>query len=178
MMPALPGKIQSGVDNDRSVAIPNTFQSRSRAGESTPVLPRPFVRVTGRCFAGRALSLPQYEGAGPAPCIPRQSPLFLSKNLFFRQHKRTLCTTRFSKTPRASVLFPADRVPCGNSVVFHALFGHYRLDPSRHLHPVNPWVTWWWFRQRERLPLSCYAGVGIAWTLIMVVPSRDRFMKS
>jgi hypothetical protein len=35
--------------------------------------------------------------------------------------------------------------------------------------PFTLWVTWWWFKQRERLPLSYYAGVGIAWTLIAVV---------
>lgn len=37
------------------------------------------------------------------------------------------------------------------------------------LTPFTLWVTWWWFRQRERLPLQYYAGVGIAWMLIAVV---------
>lgn len=35
--------------------------------------------------------------------------------------------------------------------------------------PVTIAVTWWWFRQRERLPLQYYACVGVAWTLIAVV---------
>jgi hypothetical protein len=35
--------------------------------------------------------------------------------------------------------------------------------------PFTIWVTWWWFRPRERLSLRYYAGVGIAWTLIAVV---------
>ena len=35
--------------------------------------------------------------------------------------------------------------------------------------PFTIVVTWWWFRQRERLPLQYYAGVGVAWTLIAVV---------
>ena len=28
--------------------------------------------------------------------------------------------------------------------------------------PFTLWVTWWWFSQRERLPLQYYAGVGMA----------------
>ena len=35
--------------------------------------------------------------------------------------------------------------------------------------PVTIAVTWWWFRQRECLPLQYYAGVGVAWMLIAVV---------
>jgi hypothetical protein len=35
--------------------------------------------------------------------------------------------------------------------------------------PFTVWVTWWWFRPREPLPLQYYAEVGIAWTLIAVV---------
>ena len=35
--------------------------------------------------------------------------------------------------------------------------------------PVTIAVTWWWFRQRERLPLLYYAGVGVAWALIAIV---------
>jgi hypothetical protein len=35
--------------------------------------------------------------------------------------------------------------------------------------PFTIGVTWWWFNQRERLPLQYYAGVGIAWTLIAIV---------
>jgi hypothetical protein len=35
--------------------------------------------------------------------------------------------------------------------------------------PFTIIVTWWWFRNRERLPLKYYAGVGGAWTLIAVV---------
>ena len=35
--------------------------------------------------------------------------------------------------------------------------------------PFTVWVTWWWFRKRELLPLQYYAGVGAAWTLIAVV---------
>ncbi len=35
--------------------------------------------------------------------------------------------------------------------------------------PFTLWVTWWWFRQRVRLPLTYYAGVGIIWLLIAVV---------
>ncbi|MGB9176527.1 MAG: hypothetical protein WCB46_07315 [Methanoregula sp.] len=35
--------------------------------------------------------------------------------------------------------------------------------------PFTTGVTWWWFRQRERLSLQYYAGVGIAWTLVAVV---------
>jgi hypothetical protein len=35
--------------------------------------------------------------------------------------------------------------------------------------PVTIAVTWWWFRQRERLPLQYYACVGVAWTLIAIV---------
>jgi hypothetical protein len=35
--------------------------------------------------------------------------------------------------------------------------------------PVTVAITWWWFRQRERLPLQYYAGVGVAWALIAVV---------
>jgi hypothetical protein len=37
------------------------------------------------------------------------------------------------------------------------------------LTPFTLWVTWWWFRQRGRLPLHYYAGVGIIWMLIAVV---------
>ena len=35
--------------------------------------------------------------------------------------------------------------------------------------PVTIVIAWWWFRQRERLPLGYYAGVGFAWVLIAVV---------
>jgi hypothetical protein len=35
--------------------------------------------------------------------------------------------------------------------------------------PFTIWVTWWWFKSRERLSLLYYAGVGITWTLIAVV---------
>ena len=35
--------------------------------------------------------------------------------------------------------------------------------------PFTIWVTWWWFRPRERYPLEYYAKVGAAWTLIAVV---------
>jgi len=35
--------------------------------------------------------------------------------------------------------------------------------------PVTIAIVWWWFRQRERLPLQYYAGVGIAWVLIAIV---------
>jgi hypothetical protein len=35
--------------------------------------------------------------------------------------------------------------------------------------PVTIAIAWWWFRQRERLPLQYYAGVGVAWVLIAIV---------
>jgi hypothetical protein len=35
--------------------------------------------------------------------------------------------------------------------------------------PFTIWVTSWWFRERERLSLLYYAGVGVAWTLLAVV---------
>jgi cation transport ATPase len=35
--------------------------------------------------------------------------------------------------------------------------------------PVTIAIAWWWFRQRERLPLEYYAGVGGAWMLIAIV---------
>jgi cation transport ATPase len=35
--------------------------------------------------------------------------------------------------------------------------------------PVTIAIAWWWFRQREPLPLQYYAGVGIAWVLIAIV---------
>jgi hypothetical protein len=35
--------------------------------------------------------------------------------------------------------------------------------------PVTIAIAWWWFRQREPLPLQYYAGVGIAWVLVAVV---------
>jgi hypothetical protein len=35
--------------------------------------------------------------------------------------------------------------------------------------PFTIWVTWWWFRQRERLSIQYYAGVGVAWTLLTIV---------
>ena len=35
--------------------------------------------------------------------------------------------------------------------------------------PFTIIVTWWWFREREHLPLQYYAGVGVAWALIAVV---------
>jgi hypothetical protein len=35
--------------------------------------------------------------------------------------------------------------------------------------PVTIVIAWWWFRQREPLPLQYYAGVGVAWVLIAVV---------
>jgi hypothetical protein len=35
--------------------------------------------------------------------------------------------------------------------------------------PFTIVVTWWWFRQRERLSLQYYAGVGVAWTLFAIV---------
>jgi hypothetical protein len=34
--------------------------------------------------------------------------------------------------------------------------------------PVTIAITWWWFRARN-LPLTYYAGVGMAWTVIAVV---------
>jgi hypothetical protein len=35
--------------------------------------------------------------------------------------------------------------------------------------PVTVAIAWWWFRQRECLPVQYYAGVGVAWVLIAVV---------
>jgi hypothetical protein len=35
--------------------------------------------------------------------------------------------------------------------------------------PITIAVTWWWFRQRQGLPLEYYAKVGIVWVLIAVV---------
>lgn len=35
--------------------------------------------------------------------------------------------------------------------------------------PVTIAIVWWWFRNREPLPLQYYAGIGIAWVLIAVV---------
>ena len=35
--------------------------------------------------------------------------------------------------------------------------------------PITIAITWWWFRERETLPLQYYAGVGVAWVLIAVV---------
>lgn len=35
--------------------------------------------------------------------------------------------------------------------------------------PFTIGVTWWWFRQRERHPLTWYMGVGISWMLLAVV---------
>jgi hypothetical protein len=35
--------------------------------------------------------------------------------------------------------------------------------------PVTVAVTWWWFRQRESLPVQYYAGVGVAWAIIAIV---------
>jgi hypothetical protein len=35
--------------------------------------------------------------------------------------------------------------------------------------PVTIAITWWWFRQREHLPLQYYAGVGVTWVMIAVV---------
>jgi hypothetical protein len=35
--------------------------------------------------------------------------------------------------------------------------------------PVTISIAWWWFRQRERLPLQYYACVGVAWVLIAVM---------
>ena len=35
--------------------------------------------------------------------------------------------------------------------------------------PVTVAITWWWFRQRECLPVRYYAGVGFTWVLIAVV---------
>ncbi|MDO9325580.1 MAG: hypothetical protein Q7T80_11565 [Methanoregula sp.] len=34
--------------------------------------------------------------------------------------------------------------------------------------PVNIVIVWWWFRERERLPLQYYASVGVAWLLIAI----------
>jgi len=36
--------------------------------------------------------------------------------------------------------------------------------------PFTVLVTWWWFRYRDGLSLRYYAGVGIAWMLLAVVP--------
>ena len=35
--------------------------------------------------------------------------------------------------------------------------------------PATVAIAWWWFRQREALPVQYYAGVGAAWVLIAVV---------
>jgi hypothetical protein len=35
--------------------------------------------------------------------------------------------------------------------------------------PLTIVIAWWWFRQRQPLPLQYYAGVGAAWVLIAVV---------
>jgi hypothetical protein len=35
--------------------------------------------------------------------------------------------------------------------------------------PVTVVIAWWWFGQREPLPLQYYAGVGAVWVLIAVV---------
>ena len=35
--------------------------------------------------------------------------------------------------------------------------------------PVTIAIVWWWFRNRGRLPLQYYAGVGVAWVLIAIV---------
>jgi uncharacterized membrane protein len=35
--------------------------------------------------------------------------------------------------------------------------------------PVTVAIAWWWFRDRESLPLRYYAGVGLAWMLIAIV---------
>jgi hypothetical protein len=35
--------------------------------------------------------------------------------------------------------------------------------------PVTIAIAWWWFSQKELLPLHYYAGVGVAWVLIAVV---------
>jgi hypothetical protein len=35
--------------------------------------------------------------------------------------------------------------------------------------PVTVAITWWWFRQRERLSLQYYVVVGVAWMLIAIV---------
>jgi hypothetical protein len=35
--------------------------------------------------------------------------------------------------------------------------------------PVTVAIAWWWFKQRETLPLPYYAKVGIAWMLIAIV---------
>ncbi len=37
------------------------------------------------------------------------------------------------------------------------------------LTPVTVLVAWWWFANRDRLPLCYYAGVGVSWTVIAVV---------
>jgi hypothetical protein len=44
------------------------------------------------------------------------------------------------------------------------------LDLNSHLHPLHHHCHWWWFLKRERLPLTYYAGVGVAMTVIVVVP--------
>jgi hypothetical protein len=35
--------------------------------------------------------------------------------------------------------------------------------------PVTIAIAWWWFREREQLPVQYYAGVGVAWVLVAVV---------
>ena len=35
--------------------------------------------------------------------------------------------------------------------------------------PITVAIAWWWFKDRERLSLQYYAGVGIAWALIAIV---------
>ncbi len=35
--------------------------------------------------------------------------------------------------------------------------------------PLTVVIAWWWFRQRERLAMQYYAGVGLAWMLIAIV---------
>ena len=35
--------------------------------------------------------------------------------------------------------------------------------------PITVAIVWWWFKDREPLPLQYYAGVGVSWVLIAVV---------
>jgi hypothetical protein len=35
--------------------------------------------------------------------------------------------------------------------------------------PITVAIAWWWFKDRESLPLRYYAGVGVAWMVIAIV---------
>lgn len=93
-----------------------------------------------------------------------------AQNLSSNPCNTPVCT-RFSKTPQAwGTLLRLIGYLAGIVLFFTPFSDTMGWILLVIFTPLTLGVAWWWFRERERLFLSSYAGVGIAWTLIAVVP--------